>query len=57
MFVAQDLLEILVCPSCHSTLFANEESRELVCNSCALAFSVTPEGIPNMLIDEARKIS
>lgn len=57
MFVAPDLLEILVCPSCHSTLFANEESRELICNSCALAFSVTPEGIPNMLIDEARKIN
>lgn len=57
MLIAPDLLEILVCPACHSTLFVDEAARELICNSCALAFAVTPDGIPNMLIDQARAIS
>lgn len=56
MFVAPDLLEILVCPACHATLFVDESARELVCNSCSLAYGVTDDGIANMLIDDARKL-
>lgn len=56
MFVAPDLLDILVCPQCHATLFADESARELVCNGCALAYGVTGDGIPNMLVEEARRL-
>lgn len=53
-----DLLEILVCPACHSSLAVDHDRRELVCTGtvCQLAFPVTDEGIPVLLIDEARKI-
>lgn len=53
-----DLLEILVCPACHSSLAVDHDRRELVCTGtvCGLAFPVTDEGIPVLLIDEARKV-
>lgn len=57
MLIAPDLLEILVCPQCHATLFVDEDARELVCSTCALAYAVTPEGIPHMLIETARPVS
>lgn len=47
------LLEILVCPKCKGSL--KEEGDSLVCKKCKLAYPVR-EGIPVMLISEARKI-
>lgn len=53
MTVAQDLLDILVCPKCKGQLeHRTEPKEELVCNACRLIFSVDGD-IPIMLIDEA----
>ncbi len=50
------LLEILVCPQCRSTLAVDDQARELVCSSCALAYPVRADDIPVMLVDEARSL-
>lgn len=50
------LKEILVCPQCRGALLENESERTLTC-SCGLVFSVGQDGIPNMLIDDARRVS
>lgn len=54
------LLEILVCPQCHSPLAerGEEDHRELHCTSesCGLIYPVR-DGIPVLLIDEARRPS
>lgn len=49
------LLEILVCPLCKAKLDYHKSSQELICDKCKLAYPID-DGIPVMLIDEARKI-
>lgn len=47
------LLEIIVCPQCRGTL--RPTGDELVCQGeCGLAYPVR-DGIPVLLVDEARK--
>lgn len=46
------LLDILVCPLGKAPL--REEENSLVCTKCGPRFSITREGYPNMLIDEAK---
>ena len=54
--VDSKLLEILVCPKCKGELeHRAEPSEELVCRACRLRYEVR-EGIPIMLIDEARPL-
>ena len=54
MTLSADLLAILVCPKCHSTLdYRTSPVEELVCMQCRVAYRVE-DGIPVMLIDEAR---
>lgn len=48
------LVETLVCPACRSALEPREADRELLCTGCGLAYPVSPEGIPVMLVDDAR---
>ena len=51
------LLEIIVCPQCHGELTPVEEEgrAELVCGgTCGLAYPVR-DGIPVLLVDEARR--
>ncbi|BBH16512.1 hypothetical protein Back2_07990 [Nocardioides baekrokdamisoli] len=49
------LLSIIVCPQCHGALRADEAASELVCEGeCGLAYPVK-DGIPVLLVDEARK--
>lgn len=48
------LRDILVCPSCKGQLSFQQETQELLCPACRLAFPVR-DGIPIMLQDEARK--
>jgi len=56
MTLPADLLEILVCPKCKGELeYRTAPSEELVCNQCKLIYSVE-EGIPIMLIDEAKPL-
>ncbi len=53
--ISSDLLEILACPLCKGNLFYDEENQELICDESKLAYKIK-DGIPIMLIDEARKI-
>jgi uncharacterized protein len=49
------LLEILVCPLTKTPLRYDAEKQELISDKAGLAFPIR-EGIPIMLVDEARKI-
>jgi uncharacterized protein YbaR (Trm112 family) len=49
------LLEILVCPVTKAPLVYDDAKQELISRQAGLAFPIR-EGIPIMLIDEARKL-
>ena len=49
------LLEILVCPVTKETLIWDKDNQELISKKAGLAYKVR-DGIPIMLVDEARKI-
>ncbi len=49
------LLEILVCPVTKGPLTYDREAQELISKGARLAFPVR-DGIPIMLVDEARKL-
>lgn len=49
------LLEVLVCPVTRGKLTWDSERQELVSKGAKLAFPVR-EGVPIMLVDEARKL-
>jgi uncharacterized protein YbaR (Trm112 family) len=49
------MLEALVCPVTQQGLRYDAERRELVSEAAGLAFPIR-EGIPVMLVDEARKL-
>ena len=52
--ISPELLEIIVCPACHGTLVLTEgDDPELVCQGCGLAYPIR-DGIPVLLVDEAR---
>jgi uncharacterized protein YbaR (Trm112 family) len=53
--IDKSLLDILVCPLTKSTLRYDEENQELISDEAGLAYPIK-DGIPVMLIDEARKI-
>lgn len=65
--IEKELLEILACPACKSSLKYDEENQKLICldedragrefkrgERCGLIYSIR-DGIPVMLIDEAEK--
>jgi len=54
--IVPDVLELLVCPSCHGQLTWAYEAGELICTNpeCGLAFPVR-QGIPILVTDAARK--
>lgn len=49
------LLEMLVCPLTRDTLVYDKKNQELISKKAGLAFPIK-EGIPIMLVDEARKL-
>ena len=49
------LLEILVCPLTKAPLRYDREARELISEEAGLAYPIR-DGIPIMLVDEARKL-
>ncbi|MBL0170808.1 MAG: Trm112 family protein [Gemmatimonadaceae bacterium] len=56
MTVSPELLKILVCPKCKGALdYRLSPSEVLICRSCQLVYDVL-DGIPVMLIDEARAL-
>lgn len=54
MAISPELLEILRCPKCKSTVEIKEDQTGLKCNNseCSLVYPIRDE-IPVMLIDEA----
>lgn len=50
------LLEILACPSCKQPVQYRKQEEELWCRLDRLAFPIK-EGIPVMLVEEARKLT
>ncbi len=50
------LLELLVCPLTKTALRYDAQKQELVSDKASLAFPIR-DGIPVMLVEEARKIS
>jgi uncharacterized protein len=49
------VLEILVCPLTKSPLRYDSKAQELISDQAGLAYPIR-EGIPIMLVDEARKL-
>ena len=49
------MLEAMVCPVTHTRLSYDAEAQELVSKTAHLAFPIR-DGIPVMLVDEARKL-
>jgi uncharacterized protein len=47
-----DLLEILVCPACHSQLNYSEAKQTLTCTACRRVYPIR-DGLPVLLIDQA----
>ncbi len=51
-----ELLEILVCPLTRGDLHYDEVAQELISEAAGLAYPIR-DGVPVMLIDEARKLA
>jgi hypothetical protein len=49
------MLEALICPQTHATLEYDAEAQELISRRARLAYPIR-EGIPVMLLDEARRL-
>ena len=47
------LIDLLACPQCHGCLKRVAGPEGFVCEHCRLFFAVD-EGLPNMLIDDAK---
>ena len=52
----RNLLNIVVCPICKSSLHLDEDKHELICKVDKLAYPIRDD-IPVMLVDEARSLS
>jgi uncharacterized protein len=52
MAIADDLLEILICPACQANVVLKEDGSGLKCVACHRVYPVR-DGIPVMLIDQA----
>ena len=50
------LLDILVCPITKTRLRYDEQAQELISEQAGLAYPIR-DGIPIMLVDEARKLA
>lgn len=50
------MLEVLICPETRQTLTYDAERQELISRTAHLAYPIR-NGIPVMLVDEARKIT
>ncbi len=52
----KNLLDILVCPLCKSSLIYEKSNKELICKADRLAYPIK-DGIPIMLEQEARLLT
>lgn len=54
--ISQILLKVLVCPQSKKPLIYDKQNQELICKESGLAYKIK-DGIPIMLIEEARKVN
>lgn len=53
--ISRELLEILACPNCRGPVEYREQEQVIACTGeCRYEYPVV-DGIPHMLVDEARK--
>lgn len=52
VMIAQDLLDLVVCPACKKPLELKAEPEALKCRACRRVYPVR-DGLPVLLIDEA----
>lgn len=52
----QELIEILVCPKCKGKIHLSNNEEYIVCDNCRLAYPITSQKTPIMLIDEAKNL-
>ena len=55
MAIAQELLDILVCPKCKGQIRLNKKKNGLLCDQCRLLYEIKDD-IPIMLIEEAKPV-
>ncbi|VAV83228.1 hypothetical protein MNBD_DELTA01-1471 [hydrothermal vent metagenome] len=55
MPIDSELLDILACPKCKGDVSLDDAGGGIICNSCKLFFPIK-DGIPSMLLDEAREL-
>lgn len=55
MAIAQELLDILVCPKCKGDIHLNHSQDGLICDACRLLYEIRDD-IPIMLIEEAKSL-
>ena len=55
MAVPKQLMKILACPQCKGNV--KEKGMFIICKKCKLAYPVLDEDVPDMLIDDAWKLS
>ena len=51
-----EVLELMVCPACKGRLVYQQDLQELWCRADKLAYPIN-EGIPVMIVDEARRLT
>jgi uncharacterized protein YbaR (Trm112 family) len=56
LMIKQELLDILACPKCKTSVKPDEQGKYLICSQCKLKYPVTEQGIPIMLIDRAEPL-
>ena len=55
MALSEDLLSILVCPTCKGDLQYNRDENHLTCPACRLRYRIVDD-IPVMLPDQAERL-
>lgn len=49
----KELTDLLACPKCHGKLTGLDKPEGFACEPCSLFYPIE-DGLPNMLVDEAR---
>lgn len=54
--INQELIDILVCPKCKGPVHVSNDNEYMICDNCRLAYPITSQKTPIMLIDEAKSL-
>ncbi len=54
--LSKEILDILACPKCKNGVAYDRDKQKLVCSICKIKFNVLKGDIPDMLLENAKKI-